>query len=217
MRSFILERIKTDTPLAQLFYAYMSGLATLEIFSTPRESMRACRVAFAHEAHSEKPALSIVGQAQRYYELTVLSNALNSLYWHIEQAAELLALTGNLTINGNALTLRSSARSDALATAAGRAATAVQLYTNPAHGGAATPTGAIPGTVVTVFDALGRSVASATAGGFFCGRQDGIGCRQGLRDLMGGNLSGQDAGGAQGRGSRARGKSGPTVSMKGWG
>ena len=53
--------------------------------------MRACRVAFAEEARGEIPDLSIVGQARRYYELTVLSNALNGLYWHVEQAAELLA------------------------------------------------------------------------------------------------------------------------------
>ncbi len=90
MRHFILEKIKADTPLAQLFNAYLAGLSTLEIFSTPRESMRACRVAFATEAKGATPALSIVQQAQRYYELTVLSNALSSLYWCIEQAAELL-------------------------------------------------------------------------------------------------------------------------------
>ncbi|MBC6991943.1 hypothetical protein [Hymenobacter sp. BT491] len=91
MRFTILEKIKAETPLAQLFNAYMGGLSTLEIFSTPRESMRACRVAFAAEARGQIPTLSIVGQAQRYYELTVLSNALGSLYGHIEQATELLA------------------------------------------------------------------------------------------------------------------------------
>ena len=91
MRFTILEKIKADTPLAHLFNAYLSGLSTLEIVCTPRESMRACRVAFAAEARGEVPALSTVGQAQRYYELTVLSNALGSLYWHIERAAELLA------------------------------------------------------------------------------------------------------------------------------
>ena len=91
MRFTILEKIKAETPLAHLFNAYMKGLSTLEIFSTPRESMRACRVAFAEEARGKVPKLSIVDQAQRYYELTVLSNALGSLYWHIEQAAELLA------------------------------------------------------------------------------------------------------------------------------
>lgn len=37
------------------------------------------------------------------------------------------------------------------------------LFPNPAHGGTATLTGATPGTVVTVYDALGRPVASATA------------------------------------------------------
>jgi hypothetical protein len=90
MRFTILEKIKAETPLAHLFNAYMKGLSTLEIFSTPRESMRACRVAFAKEERGEVPALSIVDLAQRYYELTVLSNALNGLYWHIERAAELL-------------------------------------------------------------------------------------------------------------------------------
>lgn len=90
MRVFILEKIKADTPLADLFNAYLSGLSTLDIMCAPRESMRACRVAFAEEERGEVPALSIVGQAQRYYELTVLSNALNGLYWHVEQAAELL-------------------------------------------------------------------------------------------------------------------------------
>ncbi|GAA3979908.1 hypothetical protein GCM10022407_26420 [Hymenobacter antarcticus] len=37
------------------------------------------------------------------------------------------------------------------------------LYPNPTHGSGATLTGAVPGTMVTVFDALGRVVASATA------------------------------------------------------
>ena len=37
------------------------------------------------------------------------------------------------------------------------------LYPNPAHGGAATITGALPGMVVTVYDVLGRPVLSATA------------------------------------------------------
>lgn len=90
MRFTILEKIKADTPLANLFNAYMGGLSTLEIFSTPRESMRACRVAFAEEARGEVPAFSIVDMAQRYYELTALSNALSGLYWHVEQAAALL-------------------------------------------------------------------------------------------------------------------------------
>lgn len=90
MRFCILEKITADTPLAQLFNAYLSGLSTLDIIATPRESMRDCREAFAAEARGEVPALSIVGQARRYYELTVLSNALNGLYWCIEQAAELL-------------------------------------------------------------------------------------------------------------------------------
>ena len=39
----------------------------------------------------------------------------------------------------------------------------LSLYPNPAHGGAATLTGALPGTVVTVFDALGRVVLVAPA------------------------------------------------------
>jgi len=50
-----------------------------------------------------------------------------------------------------------------LATAAGRATATLQLYPNPAHGGAATLTGALPGTAVTVMDALGRTVVTATA------------------------------------------------------
>ena len=39
------------------------------------------------------------------------------------------------------------------------------IFPNPAHGGAATLTGALPGTVVTVTDALGRPVTTATADG----------------------------------------------------
>lgn len=92
MRFTILEKIKADTPLAHLFNAYLSGLSTLEIFSTPRESMRACRVGFAHEAQGVTPTLSIVGQAQRYYELTVLSNALNSLHSLIQDASDVLSI-----------------------------------------------------------------------------------------------------------------------------
>ena len=49
-----------------------------------------------------------------------------------------------------------------LASATGRAAAALQLYPNPTSG-AATLTGAQPGAVATVFDALGRPVATATA------------------------------------------------------
>ena len=37
------------------------------------------------------------------------------------------------------------------------------LFPNPAHGGAAMLTGALPGTLVTVYDALGRPVTAATA------------------------------------------------------
>jgi hypothetical protein len=43
------------------------------------------------------------------------------------------------------------------------AAAGLSLYPNPAHGGAATLTGATPGTVVSVFDALGRWVTSVPA------------------------------------------------------
>jgi hypothetical protein len=43
------------------------------------------------------------------------------------------------------------------------AAAGLSLYPNPARGGAATLTGAQPGTVATVFDALGREVTQATA------------------------------------------------------
>ena len=39
----------------------------------------------------------------------------------------------------------------------------LSLYPNPSHGGAATLTGARPGTTVTVYDALGREVLSAPA------------------------------------------------------
>jgi hypothetical protein len=53
----------------------------------------------------------------------------------------------------------------ALATAAGRVAATMQFFPNPAHGRAATLTGAVPGTPVTVFDALGRAVLSAMANG----------------------------------------------------
>jgi hypothetical protein len=91
MRFTLLERIKADTPLAHLFNAYLSGLSTLDIVSTPRESMRACRVAFAAEAQGATPPLSIVAQAQRCYELMVLSNALNCLHGHVQGAAEVLS------------------------------------------------------------------------------------------------------------------------------
>lgn len=91
MRFTILEKINAETPLAHLFNAYMRGLSTLEIFSTPRESMHECRIRFAKEQRGEVPTLSIVGQAQRYYELTVLSNALGNLHGQIQDAADLLA------------------------------------------------------------------------------------------------------------------------------
>ena len=107
MRFTILETIKAETPLAHLLNAYMKGLSTLEIFSTPRESMRACRVAFVEEGRGDVPTLSIIGQAQRYYELTVLSNALGNLYGHIEQAADLLA--SFYTEHGGDLTAYASA------------------------------------------------------------------------------------------------------------
>ncbi|MDO7854423.1 hypothetical protein [Hymenobacter convexus] len=102
MRGTALKKIEATTPLAQLFNAYLGGLHTQETFSVPRVSMHACRVAFATEAQGKTSDISIVWQAQRYYELTVVSNALNQLYWCIEQAAELLTffyaeLDGDLT------------------------------------------------------------------------------------------------------------------------
>lgn len=102
MRGTALKKIEATTPLAQLFNTYLGGLHTQETFSAPRVSMRACRVAFATEAKGKTSDISIVWQAQRYYELTVVSNALNQLYWCIEQAAELLTyfyaeLDGDLT------------------------------------------------------------------------------------------------------------------------
>jgi hypothetical protein len=51
----------------------------------------------------------------------------------------------------------------ALASAAQVLAAPLLLYPNPAHGGAATLTGAQPGQVVTVYDALGRPVTSVAA------------------------------------------------------
>ena len=46
----------------------------------------------------------------------------------------------------------------------GQAATArLALFPNPAQAGTATLTGALPGTLVSVYDALGRKVTSATA------------------------------------------------------
>jgi len=50
-----------------------------------------------------------------------------------------------------------------LAAVAGRATAALQLYPNPAPDGTATLTGALPGAAVTVYDALGRPVLTATA------------------------------------------------------
>ncbi|MBF9143181.1 M36 family metallopeptidase [Hymenobacter properus] len=50
-----------------------------------------------------------------------------------------------------------------LATAGAHGAATLALFPNPAHGGTATLTGAAPGTVVTVFDAVGRQVTSAPA------------------------------------------------------
>ena len=44
-----------------------------------------------------------------------------------------------------------------------KAGAGLALYPNPAPGGAATLTGAVPGTLVTVFDALGRRVAAVPA------------------------------------------------------
>lgn len=90
MRFTILEKIKAETPLAELFNAYLAGLHTIELFSTPRESMRLCRELFEAEARGEVPPVSITHQAQRYYELTVLSNALGSLHHNVQAAAELL-------------------------------------------------------------------------------------------------------------------------------
>lgn len=90
MRFTILEKLTADTPLAQLFNAYLSGLSTIELFTTPRESMRLCRAAFDAEVRGEKPFISIVGQARRYYELTVLSNALGSLHRCVEDALAVL-------------------------------------------------------------------------------------------------------------------------------
>ena len=43
------------------------------------------------------------------------------------------------------------------------AAEGLALFPNPAHAGAATLTGAVPDTLVTIFDALGRFVTSAPA------------------------------------------------------
>ena len=42
-------------------------------------------------------------------------------------------------------------------------AAGLALYPNPVHGGATTLTGAQPGAVVTVLDALGRQVLTAPA------------------------------------------------------
>ncbi|MDO7847833.1 hypothetical protein Q5H92_15815 [Hymenobacter sp. M29] len=49
-----------------------------------------------------------------------------------------------------------------LVVAPGAAAPALRLYPNPVPGGAATLTGAPPGSTVTVLDALGRTVTTAT-------------------------------------------------------
>ena len=102
-----LQKIEATTPLAQLFNAYLSGLRRQEMFSAPRVSMRDCRVAFATEAQGKTSDISIVWQARRYYELTVLSNALSHLYWCIEQATEML--TSFYTEHGGDLTASAAA------------------------------------------------------------------------------------------------------------
>ena len=72
--------------------------------------------------------------------------------------------TGILTVSVGCGTVSSTAFT-VLATARGKAAAGagLALYPNPAPGGAATLTGAAPGTAVTVLDALGRLVTSAAA------------------------------------------------------
>lgn len=90
MRWSILKQIEAEDRLAQLFNAYMKGLSTFEIVSLPRETMRECRASFAQEATGAKPTLSIVDQARRYYELTVLSNSLSGIHANVSRAIKLL-------------------------------------------------------------------------------------------------------------------------------
>lgn len=101
MRSTILKKIEAATPLAQLFNAYLKGLRSLEIIALPHLTMRETRQAFAAESRGEDSAFSVTEQAQCYFELTVASNTLNSLYSCIEGAAN--KLTEFFTLYGGDL------------------------------------------------------------------------------------------------------------------
>ncbi|WP_375438143.1 hypothetical protein [uncultured Hymenobacter sp.] len=90
MRHRILEPLLATDNLALLFNAYLRGLSTFDMVTAPRETMRECNAAFAREAAGDKPKLSIVDQARRYYELTVLSNSLHSLHRSVVGALALL-------------------------------------------------------------------------------------------------------------------------------
>ena len=91
MRSNIFQKNTAPTPLARLLNAYTEGLSTIEICSRPCESMRACRLSFVAEERGEELPISVIDLAKRYYELTTLSNSLNALHGHVQQAADLLA------------------------------------------------------------------------------------------------------------------------------
>ena len=91
MRFRTLEKIKAEDNLARLFNAYIKGLSTINIFSTPHETMRECRHAFAREKRGRGKAKdSIRDSAQRFYELTIVGNALLGIHRSVIEGIALL-------------------------------------------------------------------------------------------------------------------------------
>ncbi|SMB92021.1 hypothetical protein SAMN00120144_2512 [Hymenobacter roseosalivarius DSM 11622] len=90
MNKRVLLPIQANDPLAKLFNAYMQGLRTSELMYLPRETMRECQEAFTREAAGEVLDISIVDQARRYFELTVVSNSLSDMHCNIGDAIALL-------------------------------------------------------------------------------------------------------------------------------
>lgn len=91
MRFRTLEKIKAEDNLARLFNAYIKGLSTINIFSTPHETMRECRQAFSREKRGRgKSEDSIRDSAQRFYELTIVGNALLGIHSSVTEGIQLL-------------------------------------------------------------------------------------------------------------------------------